>query len=497
MKKDDNAISQIMGACLLLLIALACFSMIYMYVFTYPMPNPAPYVEIVGSIEGGNIVLLHFGGENLKLDTQLIMNKGNTTEFTTVENYLDSKSKNNSFWNIGERLLYPIGDVTGLKVAVSVIDKDTSSVIFHGWLKDTFSDTYNFSKGIGKQYDIIRIPNTLNVIMAYTDKDNDGFVLTLELASDGDITTILDSLEFDPNFCMYPKLIHVSGSIYAICYRGQGSAGTIKTVQIASNGSINDTVYDTQVFDFVQCLEPDIIHVSGNVYAISYRGDNDDGFLKTIGILSDGDITAVIDILEFDASMAIASDIIHISGDIYAIAYSGEDDDGFLKTVEIATNGAITNLVIDTLEFDPLAGKNPVIALVDGDIHAIAYTGENSHGYLKTIEIDGNGTINNAVIDTTKFDSNKGEEPDIIHISGNIFALAYSAAGDVGNIITVEIANDGSIIDPIIDAFEFSAFCRNPHIIHVSENMYGVAYLGAGNNGFMTTVFINSNGNIY
>jgi len=497
LKRMDNAITQIMGTTLLLLIALACLSMVYTYVLSYPLPESTVYTEIIGSIEENNITLLHCGGDSLDLDTKIIIHKGNSTEFNTVGNYLDSKAKNNGFWNIGERLFYPIGDVTGVKVEVSIVYRESDSIIFQGWLKNTFSDTYDFDTGIGKEYYMYRIPFTMNVIVVYTDSDNDGFVLTFELADDGDITKILDSLEFDPVFCNYPKLIPVSWDIYAICYRGSGSAGTLKTVQIASNGSINDTIVDTRVFDAVQCLEVDIIHVSGNVYAIAYRGDDEDGFLKTISILSDGSINPVIDTLEFDTSQAIAPDIIHVSGDIYAIVYCGQDDDGFLKTVDIAADGAITGPVIDTLEFDPFVGKDPVMVHIDGDIYAIVYEGENSDGYLKTVEINGTGIINNVVVDTLEFDSDKGNEPDIIHISGNIFAIAYSAMGDIGKILTVEIANNGMITDPMVDSFEFSTFCRNPHIIRVSRNLYSIAYRGSGNEGYLTTVFINNNGYVY
>jgi len=48
----------------------------------------------------------------------------------------------------------------------------------------------------------------------------------------------------------------------------------------------------------------------------------------------------------------------------YAIAYSGDGHDGFLKTVEISTNGIITNTVIDTLEFDATKGKTAHFTLV-------------------------------------------------------------------------------------------------------------------------------------
>ena len=52
-----------------------------------------------------------------------------------------------------------------------------------------------------------------------------------------------------------------------------------------------------------------------------------------------GDIGSIIDTLTFDADIGKTPDAIHISGNIYAITYKGSDYDGFLKTIEIASNG--------------------------------------------------------------------------------------------------------------------------------------------------------------
>ena len=500
-KKADEAISEIVGALLLLLIALAILSLIYAYVLSYPLPDSDPHVEIVGSLEGGNILLLHRGGEALGLDTTfrvgILNSTANTTDYMMVGNYLDSESKNDGFWNIGEILVYPVGDITGSKVYASVADSDSESIIFQVWFTEVFSDTFEFFVYIGKEGNMIPIPGTFNVIVVSTDNSNDGWVQTIEFAPDGGIVGILDTLEFDPNFCNNPNLIHVSGSIYAICYRGQGSDGTLKTVQIAANGSINDTIQDNLVFDSDDCFDPDIIHISGDVYTICYRGDDEDGFLKTIEILPDGNITTVQDSLEFDTDQAKAPDISHISDDIYAIVYTGNGDDGFLKTVEIATNGTITDPVNDTLEFDTNNGRDPDMVHVSGDIYAIAYEGQGQDGYLKTVEIEENGDINNTVIGSMMFDGDKGTESDIIHVSGSIFAIAYSGAGDTGIVITAEIANDGSIVDPTVDAWEFSAYGKSPQIVRISSNYYAISYRGTGNEGFLTTVHIASNGDIY
>ena len=99
------------------------------------------------------------------------------------------------------------------------------------------------------------------------------------------------------------------------------------------------------------------------------------------------------DTQEFDAVQGGETDIIHVSGDIYAIAYRGDGDDGFLKTVEISSAGAITDTVIDTLEFDTLNGWEPQIINIKGNTHAIAYRGDGDDGFLTTFAISSYGTI--------------------------------------------------------------------------------------------------------
>jgi len=86
----------------------------------------------------------------------------------------------------------------------------------------------------------------------------------------------------------------------------------------------------TLEFDTLKGKTPNIIPISGNVYAIAYAGDGDDGFLKTVTIATSGQITdAAISTFEFDTLKGITANIIPISGNVYAIAYTGDADDGF------------------------------------------------------------------------------------------------------------------------------------------------------------------------
>jgi hypothetical protein len=222
------------------------------------------------------------------------------------------------------------------------------------------------------------------------------------------------------------------------------------TVALADIGDITEPVIDIFEFETVKCKTPNIIHVSGDVYAIAYEGES--GQVTTVEIEADGGITeSVIDTFEFETVKCKTPNIIHVSGDVYAIAYSGDKDDGYLKTVEIEADGDITEPVIDTFEFDPDKGKTPDIIHVSGDVYAIAYSGDKDDGYLKTVEITTTGDITEPVIDTFEFDTVMGKTPDIIHVSGNVYTIAYE--GESGQVTTVEITTTGDITEPVIARF--------------------------------------------
>jgi len=334
--------------------------------------------------------------------------------------------------------------------------------------------------------------------ITYTGNQDVNRLKTIEIATDGQITdSIIDSLD---THTIEPNIINVSGNFYAIAYTGDGYDGFLTTVEIEIDGRITDAVIDTLEFDATRGKEPNIIHVSGNVFAIAYSGDHDDGYVETVEIATDGQIAdAVTDSLEFDTTKGKEPSILLISGNVYAIAYRGEDDDGFLKTVAIATDGQITDAVVDSLEFDTVKGKEPnILHISDGNLYAIAYKGEDNDGFLKTVEIAADGQITDAVVDTLEFDAAKGKEPDIIHVSGDIYTIAYKGAGDDGFVKTVEIAADGQITDAVIDTLEFDTTRgKEPNIIHVSDDdVFAVAYSDDSDDGFLKTMEITTDGQI-
>ena len=389
-------------------------------------------------------------------------------------------------------LQFPEEEINGVTVSITVTSNASAEEI--GSINKTVIDSFNFDGAFCNTPDIIHVSGNIYAI-AYNGPANDGFVKTVEIALDGNITnSAIDTLEFDTSDCYSPNISHVSGNIYAIAYRGPGNDGFLKTLTIASNGDISNSTIDTFEFDPNDCYEPDITFVSGVYYAIAYRGPGNDGFLKTVTIAANGDISnSAIDTLEFDPSNCYEPDIIYISPTYFSIAYRGVANDGFLKTVTIAANGDIGNSAIDTLEFDTNDGAYPYIMNISGNTYAIVYTGSNNDGFIKTMTISSAGDISNSVISSYEFDTTNGQEPQIIHITGNTFAIAYDGPQNDGYLITLPIETNGTIPGTIIDTFEYDTSNGYfPDIVIISDGILAIAYCVPSSRGSLVTIGVNT-----
>ena len=281
---------------------------------------------------------------------------------------------------------------------------------------------------------------------------DDGFLKTITINSDGTFGSVLDTLEFDTSKGATPNIIQISGTTYAIAYEGSGADGFVTTVTINADGTIDDAVIDTLEFDTQTGKSPKLIQISGTMYAAVYEGKSADGFLATFTIDSDGTISnSVTDSLEFDTTNGVTPQIIQVSGTTFAVAYEGQNGDGFLKTITINTNGVIGS-ILDTLEFDDTDGDTPQIAPISGDVYVITYEGENHDGFLKTITIDSAGAITDTVIDTSEFDDTDADTPTLIQISGTTYAISYEDTDTDGQIKSIQISDSGTIGITVTDS---------------------------------------------
>ena len=132
-KDSNNMVAEIIGTVLLLGIAVAIFSTLYVVVFAYPFPTSSPNVTLIGTIEGSNIIIEHHSGEALSLDTELLI--GGPKNSFIVRDFLDDESKSDGVWNIGERIVYPFKyNISCTHVEIMTVDIESNSLVLMGTL---------------------------------------------------------------------------------------------------------------------------------------------------------------------------------------------------------------------------------------------------------------------------------------------------------------------------------------------------------------------------
>jgi hypothetical protein len=538
-RDNEKAVTELMGTMFLLAIAVCVISVIMITVVSSFTDTADVQVDILGKIQGNNVVLEHQGGENLGLDTEVFLEIGGYEEEFTAGDYLDEKSKFDGFWSIGEQVIYPsslFDDIEELMVNARVIDPSTKSMILYGLLKDggiiLFKGAiWHFDEGSGYvaidssgngndgtivdgKYDENESVHDSSLYFDEVDDHiivNNSYSLTMTenisieawINPLGTIASI-DEYIFDGAFAYNPDAIHIFENIFGVAYIDSGNDVMFRTFVIESDGDIDETGWidevDLSTMDTNACNEPDLIHIYDDVYGVAYASENHgSGWIKTFRVNDSGYVfdDLVNNKLLFETSECFTPNITHVSGDIYAIAYEGKAS-GVVITINITSDGRINGGIIDSFVFDTNTIKKNKIIHVNGDIFAITYINKNNDLIVNTIEILSTGDISDIM--SQVLDINQCSDPDIVHVSGDVYAISYGAdMTSQGNVVSFEIDSFGSI-SGVIDTLIFeNTVCEDPDIIYVeseySDNYYTIAYASTTPHvGHIVTVEILPNG---
>ena len=113
-------------------------------------------------------------------------------------------------------------------------------------------------------------------------------------------------------------------------------------------------------------------------------------YLSTSALFSQSSIAEVAS-LEFDNQHGTYHSIIQMNQYTYLVAYTGVDNDGFIKTITISADGS-TITEVESLVHDNVSGAYQSLVKVDSDTYLLAYQGQNSDGYLKTFTVAADGS---------------------------------------------------------------------------------------------------------
>ena len=302
----------------------------------------------------------------------------------------------------------------------------------------------------GKHNSLVQVDSD-TYALAYSGVDDDGFISTFTISSDGATITEVDSLEHDTDTNGHPinknganSLVKVDSDTFALAYTGADDDGFISTFTIDSDGNItavrtqsegNNLEHDTS-----KGWNNSLVKVDSDTVALAYTDVWGDGIIKTFTISSDGTTITQVESLEHDTSSNADNSLVHVDSDIFALAYNGPDDDGFISTFTIDSDGNITE-VINSSTFEIRSIKYISVLQVDSDTYAVAWTNYQGFGKLTTMTINPDGTYPSQSRPLQIFD-NYNSFNSLVKVDSDTIALASAGAGDDGLISTFGIGGD-------------------------------------------------------
>lgn len=314
----------------------------------------------------------------------------------------------------------------------------TFSIDNQGQISDTIIDSLNFSPKT--QTNDVRIAKVTDALVAIASNDvnYEGALDTVAINPQGIITDPKIDRWIWRHASTYPrKLRHLGAGNLAVSFVSGDWNGRVYTLKVSPTGIITQTVTDTLTYLVGACEHNFLAEVHPGIWAITVRGEPDDGWMYTMSISPSGIIAdTVLDTFEFDPVTCAQPTHVHVRENFHAVAHTPADGKGVLNILEISEAGAITDPAVDTYVFDTVSTVEILVYSIGQGYIGVAYKRTPTQGYLKTFYVDENGSLNNTTLDTLVFDSVTATFPHVVHVTGDVWAVAYSGSGSHGTVKT-------------------------------------------------------------
>ena len=240
---------------------------------------------------------------------------------------------------------------------------------------------------------------------------------------------------------------------------------------MGQDAEVKELEHDTQ-----QGTYNSLVQVDSDTYLLAYQGLDGDGFIKTFTISSNGATVTQVQSLTHDNINGEHNSLVQVDSDTYLLAYSGQDSDGYLKTFTVAADGS-TITQVASLEHDTDLGQHNSLAKVDSDTYVLAYVGSGSDGYIKTFTVPADGsTITQVAV--LEHDTNVAIYNSLVQVDTDTYVLGYRDAWNDGQLKTFTIPADGSTITQVATYEYDTANSTYNSIVKIDSDTYAVAWYG-------------------
>lgn len=491
--RRTSAVSEVVGTILLIGIGVSIFALLSIATFTMPdlfFSEPTPSVSIIGRIEGNAVIFEHQGGQGLSLDTEITVWFAETSVVTTVGSLLSPADKADGEWNIGEKIIITNNNpnLPIMQISAMITDKKSNSAVFRGLLQEGSSAvqpvavtlhsntiTTNTAK-VYMHYDFRYYIGTKEVCFTYIKVSDYLTNSSIPWDSTGWVQV------FNQNGSYNFNLINLNENteyFYQAWVRYNSS--TNASQKLTSSGTVNmfrTESYASGLWHFDE---------SSGLIAIDSSNNNNNGTFYPANVSQGPQRLNQTENVVSNRSLRI---------DAYNDYVVVNHASSLTPTAEIAIEGWVkpefkteykgTNLQrINSTIFgvQTYGCLNPDIISITNNIYAIVSRNSANIGFIVTVEVADNGSITENATTTTldlfQFESTRCETPKIVKVEGSIDLYAVVFRGPTGNLYmsTVQISSTGKITKSVIDRKLLDNIdCYYPDIIYTDNDYYSVVY---------------------
>ena len=366
------------------------------------------------------------------------------------------------------------------------------SFFFFNWLFSQQVASLEHETEMGRHNSIVQVDSD-TYALAYSDENEKGWIATFTITSNGSSITEITSLKHNNNQGLYNSLTQVDSDTYLLAYTGPDNDGFISSFTISSDGtSINEIVQLEHQTSHAEYNS--LVQVDSDTYALAYSGPDNDGFITTFTVPSDGSSITKVATIEHNTSDASFNSLIQVDSDTYLLGYTGSGEDGFIATFTISSDGASITEVSE-LEHQTSKADYNSLEKVDSDTYALAYSGPSIDGFITTFTVPSNGSTITEIA-TIEHNTSDASFNSLIQVDPDTYVLAYSGTGENGFIATFTISSNGATITEIDEIEHDTEKGRYNSIVQVDSDTYALAYAGLNSDGFIKTFSIQSDGTL-
>jgi len=294
-------------------------------------------------------------------------------------------------------------------------------------------------------------------------------MITFSIAADGTITkSALDTHISGGRYDSYPRLLNISGSVWALAYCGSyADSYGIQVSTLTINPSTGDmsTSIDSLFVDsgkshsylrWMSGVGDYKLLMSGYVVVYAH------GQADSINIDRSGNIAAAVtSTLQFYThgtgyGIEVYPDIVEVTSGVWAVYFNSATPGGKVYTIGMNTSGVVSLLDnVDNSGYS-VARLDDVIKLPYSDYYICSHSYGATSPYYTTLEvrhISDAGVVSSTIHDAWKISTEIGAKTSILHVSGHIYLVV---CGTMAETVYIE-----SILLP-----EMSDYARVSSLIH-------------------------------